>query len=465
MEKLRLEDIKGIRVTIMGLGLHGGGLASAKFFAENGAKLTVTDLKDEKALSASIQALKDYDINYTLGSHKESDFLNADLVIKNPAVRPDNPYLGMAKWIETDISVFLALCPSTIAAISGSKGKSSCAAALSHILSFSGVKNFIGGNITISPLSFLPMLTPEHIVVLELSSWQLGDLGHRKLLKPKTAILTRIVPDHQDRYLNMDAYVADKRLIYANQDETCFTICDLDDPYGLSFAKETKAMVLGYAKTLPPGFWGINIADSDCPSQAKLPDLGPMELLPAKLGVAGEHARRNMAAASLAAWTLGATPDLIPMAAGNFKGLEHRLELVTDCNGVKWYNDSAATVPEALKAAMDSFKEPVVLITGGSDKALDFAVASDAYTKAEQIILLEGSGTNKVIKLLEALGRTYNGPYADMESAVEKAAKYALPGQVVLMSPACTSFGMFANEFERGRAFKTAVLNLVVDKT
>lgn len=452
-----LEDIKGLNVTIMGLGLHGGGLAAARFFATNGAKVTVTDLKNKDDLVKPISALSDLNINYTLSCHKEEDFLNADLVIKNPAVRINNPYLKLARWIETDISIFLSLCTSRIVAISGSKGKSTCAAALSHILSFSGIKNYLGGNITISPLSFLSELLPNDVVVLELSSWQLGDLKNKKILKPEVAILTRIVPDHQDRYENMNAYVADKRLIYADQDQNCYTVCDFDDPYGLSFAKETKAKVLAYAKSLPSGLFGIELTESGLSCPARLPGLNLKDFIPADLSIVGEHARRNLAAAALAAWALGAEPEAISRAASSFKGIEHRIEFVKEYNGIKWYNDSAATVPEAMIAAMNSFNEPIVLITGGNDKALDFSVALEAYKKAEKLILLKGSGTDKIIKLLNSIEKAYEGPFDNMPVAVKTAAMLSRPGYIVVLSPGCTSFGLFANEFERGSSFKTAV--------
>lgn len=458
MPTIRLEDVPGLKVTIMGLGINGGGLASAKFFAERGAHVTVTDTKDETALAESIEALHRYDIRYVLGHHDEADFSGADLVIKNPAVKPDNPYLRAARHVETDMSIFLRFCSAGIAAVTGSKGKSTTATALAWMLNQSGIKAFLGGNITVSPLGFLDEVGPADYVVLELSSWQLGDLAGRGVLKPHVAIMTRIVPDHLDRYGSMDAYVADKRLIYADQDANDWMVHESDQPYGLSFASETKARTLGYGTVLAPSSFGVLVPEaSDSPCMARLPGLDAVELVPARLRVPGAHTRRNLAAAGLAAWTCGADPHDIANAASSFAGIEHRLEPVRERHGVRWFNDSAATVPEAVRAAVESFAEPVVLITGGTDKQLDFEVASDAYRRADSIILLTGSGTDKIRAILDRDGVAYHGPFDSIKKAVDAAASLAHPGSNVILSPGCTSFGMFKNEFDRGRSFKATV--------
>lgn len=460
MQTIRLEDIKGLRVTVMGLGLNGGGVASARFFSERGARVTVTDTKDGTALADSIAALSAYDIRYVLGRHDEADFSGADLVIKNPAVRPDNHYLGIAKAVETDLSLFLRFCPARIAAITGSKGKSTTATALAWMLNRSGITAFLGGNITVSPLGFLDETRPEDVVVLELSSWQLGDLKGKGALKPDVATLTRIVPDHLDRYGTMEAYVADKRLIYADQDAQDWTVYDMDDPYGRSFASETNAKKLAYGRKMPAGFFGIEIPDGKEPCIATLPGLAALELVPARLLVPGAHNRRNIAAAAISAWTCGADPHAIAAAAATFTGVEHRLEPIRERRGVRWYNDSAATVPEATRAAVEAFEEPVVLITGGTDKKLDFEVARAAYGKADGLVLLAGTGTDKIRAMLESDAIAYRGPYDDIGTAVAEAARLAKPGSVAVLSPGCTSFGMFKNEFDRGRSYKAAVAAL-----
>jgi len=461
METIRLEDLTGLRVTVMGLGLNGGGVASARFLAERGARVTVTDTKDRDALSDSVARLAGLDIRFVLGYHDEADFRDADLVIKNPAVRPDNRYLQLAKVVETDLSMFLRLCPARIVAVTGSKGKSTTSTAIAWMLNAAGIKAFLGGNITVSPLSFLDQVQDQDIVVLELSSWQLGDLKGKGVLRPFVSVLTRIVPDHLDRYGTMEAYVADKRLIYADQNDATWTICDADDPYGLSFAAETRARVLTYSKTLSNSAYGARIPSDGGPCIARLPGMeGHQELVPRILAVPGAHTRRNITAAALAAWTCGATPSAIAKAAATFSGVEHRLEPVRNMRGVTWYNDSAATVPEAVVAAVEAFTVPIVLITGGTDKQLDFKVARDAYGKVDSIVLLAGTGTEKIRGILDESGTAYYGPFDNLVGAVQQADSIARPGSVVVLSPGCTSFGMFKNEFDRGRSFKAAVASL-----
>lgn len=460
---ISLENLSGMKITVMGLGLNGGGLNAARFFASRGAIVTVTDMKDEKALAPSIAELATFPVRYVLGRHEIEDFSTADIVIKNPAVRPDSPYLLASRHVETDLSVFLRFCPGEIIAISGSKGKSGVASAIHHILKTSGQSSYLGGNIAISPLSFLEELKEGDKVVLELSSWQLGDLKDLGLLRPGIAVLTRIVPDHLDRYGSMEAYVNDKRLIYRDQKSDGWTIVEADSDWGKHFASETPARVLYYGmgpdggpKT--PGAYLLE----DGSGRLILPDGKEQELFPAPgpleaLHLQGTHSRRNMLAAGLAAWAAGTKPEDIPKAISSFPGIEHRLEAFLDHDGLQWVNDSAATVPEAVLAALDSFHKPVTLISGGTDKELDFEPARAAYARAETLILLEGSASDKLIPILREDGVEFLGPCASIEEAVALAAQKTRPGSVVILSPGATSFGMFKNEFDRGRCFKAAV--------
>ncbi len=446
----------------MGLGLNGGGLASARFLARSGAIVTVTDMKDESALADSIAALEGLPIRYVLGGHELGDFRSADLVVKNPAVRPDSPYLLTAKAIETDISLFLRLSPSPVIAVTGSKGKSTVSSAIHHILSTSGLASFLGGNITLSPLSFLDGCDPRTPVVLELSSWQLADLKGMGILKPRIAVLTSIMPDHMNRYSSMEEYVADKRLVYADQDRSCHTLCNRDDPWGRSFASETRGTVLWYADAFTglPGAWlepdpssrGFYSGESEAAAE---------EILPRALLVPGRHQRKNLLAAALACRVYGLSAAKVSSSAATFAGVEHRLERFAEKGGIAWYNDSAATIPQAVAAAVDSFDGPLILITGGTDKNLDFAPARQAYAKAKLVVLLAGSGTDKLKPLLEEDGLPLAGPFDDLSSAVGEAMARAEPGDTVILSPGCASFGMFVHEFDRGRKFKDVVRDLL----
>jgi UDP-N-acetylmuramoylalanine--D-glutamate ligase len=459
----RIEDLSGIRATVMGLGLNGGGLSSARFLAESGAVVTVTDMKEESTLTESVAALNDLPIRYVLGRHDLEDFRHADLVVKNPAVRPDSPYILASESVETDISLFLRFASSPIIAVTGSKGKSSVSSAIYHVLSSSGVTAYLGGNITVSPLSFLRKCTPSTPVVLELSSWQLADMRGLGVLKPKIAVLTSIMPDHMNRYSSMEDYVSDKRLIYADQDNSCFTICNGDDMWGKSFASETRGQVLWYSHSPlgRPGAWiegtpsrrGLYSTKGD-PSRAE-------EILPSRILVPGEHQRKNLLTAALACRAFGIDADSIASSLSTFSGVEHRLERFAEKDGILWYNDSAATIPQAVDAALSSFENPVILITGGTDKNIDFEPIRSIYSKAKNIILLAGSGTDKLKPILEQDGVHFKGPFDDLGLAVKEALLLAIPGDTVILSPGCASFGMFLHEFDRGRKFKETVKELI----
>ena len=467
-----ISDIPGMKVTIMGLGLHGGGLESARFFCDRGALVTVTDLRDETILKPSIEALGSRRVRYVLGRHETNDFSSADIVIKNPAVRKDSPYLAAARQIESDISVFLRFSRSPLVAVTGSKGKSSTASAVYFGLKFANLKALLGGNITVSPLSFIEETAPERPVVLELSSWQLADLKGKGVLKPKVSILTSIMPDHMNYYHSMEEYVADKRVIYSEQDKTDFTICDFDSEWGRSFASETKANVLWYSgkaaseSAFSRGAWLSADADGKIHGYCRFEQTKKSvteEILPAELRVKGEHMRKNLLAAGLALRAMGLEPAIAAKAMGEFPGVAHRLEFFAEARGIQWYNDSAATIPDALEAAVSSFSEPVVLITGGTDKNIDFTPIQKAFEKAAAIVLLKGSGTDKMIPILKASGKLFEGPFDNLNDAIAAAANKAKPGMAVVLSPGCASFGMFLHEFDRGEKFKAAVRNYLKD--
>jgi UDP-N-acetylmuramoylalanine--D-glutamate ligase len=475
----------GMKVLVMGLGLHGGGLESARYLARHGARLTVTDLRDEKELAPSLALLEASfggdpaarAVRYVLGRHEPEDFEEADMVIKNPGVRPDSPFLRAAKRIETDISLFLADSPARLIAVTGSKGKSSSASALHWVLAEerkTGAlpgKAWLGGNITVSPLSFLDSLGPEDDVALELSSWQLGDLRGRRrkdgspLLKPRAALITAIMADHLDRYPSMTEYVADKRIIYQGQDGDDLTVAG-DDSWGQSFRRESRGRPLVYAESpLPEGLSGGWLTGPNGPGLARLYAAVPpgiaagetLELVPPRPLVPGFHQKKNLLAAGLVLLDLGIPPDRIRERLATFNGVNHRLELFFEAGGISFFNDSAATIPEAAAAALVSFVRPVVLVAGGSDKNLEFGSLVKAAPRAKTLILLAGTGSDKLIPLLKAAGLGFKGPLDSVEAAAAAAQEAARPGDVVILSPGCASFGMFRNEFDRGDKWKDAV--------
>lgn len=485
----KLSDIKGKKITVMGLGLNGGGEAAVRFFAKHGARVTVTDMKSAEELSPTIEKLKDLEesITYILGEHRISDFENADCVIKNPGVKIEgNKYLSAAKNIETDISVFLHFSKSPLIAVTGSKGKSSTVSAIHYGLREAGIKSFLGGNITVSPLSFLEDTDEKTPVVLELSSWQLADLRGRNVLKPHIALITKIVPDHQNWYGNMESYVADKKLIYENQDENDFTILDADGDedsfkpenaslWGEIFASETKAKVLRYSRHSPlssggNSFFGVweDFSSGGFEGKLLLPGMEKPVTILEKLSVPGKHIRLNALNAALVLYLMGIEKDRIKNILSGWKGVEHRLQYFYKAeNNIRFFNDSCSTVPEATVAAAESFEKPVVLIAGGTDKGLSFEPLVDFLDSRknknlpEAVFLLSGSGTEKIISGLEKNKTEYEGPFENLDALLVSLKKYIgekkLSDQTVVFSPGATSFGLFKNEFDRGNRFMEKV--------
>jgi UDP-N-acetylmuramoylalanine--D-glutamate ligase len=491
----------GMKVTVMGLGLNGGGLESARYLALHGAECTITDMNDENTLRPSIKALEAINLphppfRFCLGRHEMDDFTNADMVIKNPGVRPDSPYLAAARRIETDISLFLAASPARLSAVTGSKGKSGTASAIHWALAQARKMRllpgeaYLGGNITVSPLSFLDELTKDDDVVLELSSWQLGDVkncgqGGCGLLKPRAAVLTSIMADHQDRYGGMEAYVNDKRIIYQSQDKSCATIASADDDWGRSFLAETPGRSLPYSEQP----FSENLAGEtrggpaaawiDPASGAGMASLAReiVEVVPPLPLVPGRHQKKNLLAAALALLDLGLPVSFIRESLGAFPGIEHRLEFFREIDGVRFYNDTAATIPEAAAAAVEALSagtdSPLILVTGGTDKNLDFSPLVKAAAGVKGIILLAGTGSDRLIPLFRDAGLSFQGPYNSIDETAQAALTMALcsvrknnsgnngTGEnvrtAVVLSPGCASFGMFRNEFDRGKQWKEAV--------
>jgi UDP-N-acetylmuramoylalanine--D-glutamate ligase len=463
-------DYRGLKVLVMGLGLHGGGKETARFLLKRGACVTVTDLRTEEILAPSIKKLDEEfgcgTVRYVLGKHEIENFKNADCVIKNPGVRPDSPFLQSAKRIETDISLFLSESPARLFAVTGSKGKSSAASALKWILEKARNKGkaFLGGNITVSPLIFLDELTEDDDVVLELSSWQLGDvkgknINGRPLLNPKAAIITAIMPDHLDRYASMEEYVDDKKNIYRGQDEKGITIAG-NDEWGNCFRLESKADSIVYSPIPLPNEANAGWLEGGR-GYARLknwPGISgeTVELVPQELLIPGVHQKMNLLAASLAPYALGFEAEKIRNALAGFPGIEHRLEFFHEKQGIRFYNDSAATIPESAAACVQALTPiaPLILVTGGTDKNLNFEPLVKSADKAKLIILLAGSGSEKLKPMLTQAEIAFAGPFDKPEDALTFAIENAVKGDIIALSPGCASFEMFRNEFDRGNKWK-----------
>jgi UDP-N-acetylmuramoylalanine--D-glutamate ligase len=402
---MQVNGFKNKKVVVMGLGLNGGGVGVAKFFAEQGSKVLVTDLKTKEKLQKSIDELKDLDMDFVLGEHRETDFSLADLVIKNPAVPNTSKYLKLAKEVKTDIQIFFDLCPAKIIGVTGTKGKSTTATLIREFLKTKFKNVFLAGNIGITPLKILPEITKNSLVVLELSSFELEDL--RK--SPHVAVITNLFEDHLNRYKTVEEYFESKKPIFEYQSEA--DILFLNEKLE-NFAEDAKSRI-------------IYFSNED------------------KYAPAVEVARFYRI-----------SEKTISEVLGNFKGVPYRQEFILEKDGVKYIDDTAATTPESVQLAIKEFSN-IVLITGGEDKNLDYKnLAKTIKEKLNFIILLPGTASDKLEKALENF-KIYR--VNSMAEAVKKAKKLAKAGDIVLLSPGAASFNLFNNEFDRGNQFVECV--------
>ncbi|MDD5551543.1 MAG: UDP-N-acetylmuramoyl-L-alanine--D-glutamate ligase [Candidatus Pacebacteria bacterium] len=411
---MKIEDFKNKKVTIFGLGVMGGGVGTAKFLSKSGARVTVTDIKTETDLAESVDSLKKQKIDFILGKHRREDFTNVDFVIKGPGIPNNSQYLEIARKnkvpIETDIGIFFELCKAPIIGVTGSKGKSTTAVLIQKILKTKFKNVILGGNIGVSVLDILGKIKKDTIVVLELSSWQLeGLLPHKK--SPHIAVITNIFPEHLNRYRDFKDYVDAKKIIFKFQKENDYLILNENLK---EFFPQVKSKIVFFKG-------------------------GNNEAAKAVSAIYNINSRK------------------IEEVINNFESLEGRLEFVEEIDGIKFYNDTCATHPNATIYSMEKLKEKeplgnIILIAGGEDKNLNFEQFTRFIKKEiKTLILLPGSASNKIKSEVSTI------KVENIEEAVREAKKEAQSGDIVLLSPAAASFNLFKNEFDRGRKFKEAI--------
>ncbi|HJV32764.1 MAG TPA: UDP-N-acetylmuramoyl-L-alanine--D-glutamate ligase [Patescibacteria group bacterium] len=457
---------RGRKITVMGLGLNQGGLGIAKWLLRHGARLTITDLKTREQLAPSIEALAEVKgarrVRYVLGRHRAEDFRRADMIIQNPGVPRDSEYLAVARKagvaIESDISIFFRLCPHPIVGVSGTKGKTSVTAMLGAMLSQAFGEAVVGGNIRRSPLDRLDALMASKRpvpVVLELSSWQLESLKAAEM-SPAIAVLTNVLPDHLNRYDGMKDYAAAKELIYAWQLPTGVAVV----PYDNAWTRKMGARVRGERfwasmKPLPQEQNGLFYRGRKAVVRSQGVETALFEA--GDVALPGAHNLWNALLAAGGAYLRGADPKAIRAALRAFRGVPHRLERVRELRGVAYWNDTAATTPEASVAAMETLfaKKKGVLIAGGADKELVFGAWAKAVKRyAKKVVLFKGTATPKMRAALARAGVKLEDDAVTMREAVARASAAAKRGEAVLLSPGCASFGIFVNEFDRGDQFR-----------
>lgn len=442
---------------LVGLGLQGGGVATARWLVKQGVKLTITDLKNTGQLKSSLKSLKGLRIKYILGKHPR-DLSGFDFIIQNPAVSNDSLVIKEALRrklpIENEASLFFKYCPSLIiVAVTGSKGKSTTTALLGHIFRQYKKQTIVAGNIRDKVmLDILPQVKPTTPVVLELSSWQLEGLA-RWHLSPHISVITNVLPDHLDRYSSFGQYTQAKFNIFKWQSSRDWAIVNFDNNLTKNFGHKIKSQVYWFS-SIKPVPRGCFIKDQ----WIYVRDQRDYRLLPlGQIRLPGQHNIGNVLAAVTAALVAGIPVKYIKLGVGNFSGIHSRLQLVFKQQGVEYYNDTTATTPDATMAAINTFSgKSIILIAGGKDKNLDYHQLVKLIIKlVKYLILLPGSASTKIGSLLP---KKYQVILADnMKVAVAKAKNLARPGDKVVLSPAAASFNLFINEWDRGSQFVRAV--------
>jgi UDP-N-acetylmuramoylalanine--D-glutamate ligase len=454
-------DFKGKRVTVIGAAREGTALA--RFLAETGAKVTLTDVKTQDALP-HLESIRDLSVRLVLGGHPDS-ILEADTIFVSPGVPLELPVLDEARRrgipLSSETRLFFRLCPAPIIGITGSSGKTTTTAMVGEMLRASGHRTFVGGNIGQPLIGSLRQIARDDKVVVELSSFQLEMLG----ASPHIAAVLNITPNHLDRHPDMESYIAAKREIIAHQSSSDVAVLGYDDPAARGLELACRGAVAFFSRVDEVGS-GTFMRDGTL--VLRIGEHSQAICHRSELKLRGAHNLENALAAATVAGFAGATVGAVADVCRTFTGVAHRLEHVRTVAGAAYYDDSIATTPERASAALRSFDEPIVLLAGGRDKHLPWDELADLMLQKVRHLILFGEAANLIGHAVsEAVARSAGASelrdiesVATLEQAVAAAARVAEPGDVVLLSPGGTSFDAFTDFEERGKRFKKLVRNL-----
>ncbi|RMD51392.1 UDP-N-acetylmuramoyl-L-alanine--D-glutamate ligase [Candidatus Parcubacteria bacterium] len=485
MDLSKIENFQDAIVTVMGLGRYqqGSGMGAAKWLIRHGAQTIITDLKSEEELEESMDLIMGWYEKYremypdrtiyapvfVLGEHRQEDFVDVDCVVQNPGVPSESDFVLAAKKagvsIESDVSLFWRFCPYPIIAVTGTKGKTTTTKMIGEMLTKVDDKAIIAGNIKVSPLEFLDELLhekQERPIVLELSSWMLESLppAFKDLGKgPDVAVLTNVFPDHLNRYHSFGDYVHSKEIIFEWQSSDQYTVLNWDHETVRLMGERAKGKVFWCSKSYQDAN-GCYVKDGEIVFQQdgkieKVIDLQDVALQ-------GEHNLENVLTSIAAARLRGIDWEIIRQVVKEFKGVSDRQELVREVDEISYINDTTATNPDAVMAALNRFgaDKDIILIAGGMDKALKYDELGDAIANTcKHVVLFEGDASDMIEKAIDGRVPVTKG-IKTMKDAVQTAKSLAASGDIVLLSPGAASFNLFKNEFDRGEQFREEVRNL-----
>lgn len=437
------EYVKGKKVGVLGVGVTN--IPILKLLLKCGAQPVARDRNEEVAKLVTDLG----DIELKLGEHYLDD-ITEEILFKTPGIRYDIPALCEARkngcLITSEMEVFFELCPAKIIAVTGSDGKTTTTNIIERMLSHAGYRVILGGNIGKNVLGEIENITKQDIVVLELSSFQLQTMKK----SPDIAVVTNISPNHLDWHTDMQEYVAAKENIVRYQKPGNLAVLNADNPPVCAFRNSAGGEVRMFSYE--------EISDGVYQKEGSIWYRGKEILKTGDIAIVGRHNVENYMAAIAAVYDLVSTED-ITYTAKNFSGVEHRIEFVREKDGVRYYNDSIATTPTRTLAGLKAFTRKVILIAGGYDKKIPFEPLTEPLAKHVKNLILLGQTAPLLKQAAEAAGT--EAPKIDVcdtfEAAVELAHQYAQFGDIVLLSPACASFGMFKDYKERGRKFKEIV--------
>src|SRR5438874_3443653 len=452
-------ELKNKRVLVVGLGRSG--VAAAFFLKDQGARVTVSDARTEAELQKEIPALLDRGISLEAGRHGERTFRDQDLNVVSPCVPSDQPQLQQARALGIpiigEVDLACRFLQGKIIAITGSNGKTTTTTLVGEILSKSGKKTLVGGNIGTPVISLAGQSSPDTLVVLEISSFQLETIQQ---FHPWIAAILNITPDHLDRHRTFQAYVDAKARIFENQQPDDFAVLNADDPAGAGLKSKVKSTLHWFSRKQQVEN-GAYLKNGQIVFRS-----GGREtqvLLVSDIRLKGAHNLENVLAAVCVTMIAGCEPQQVRQAVAEFQGVEHRLEQAAIVNGVAFYNDSKATNVDATIKALESFPGNIHLILGGKDKGSDYTVLNALLRQRVKRVYTIGAAAEKIESQVKDAAEIVHAE--SLDSAVQRASASAQPGDIVLLAPACASFDQFRNYEQRGKVFKALVQRLAGNET
>ncbi len=446
-------DLINKKALVVGLGTTG--IATSLFLKEKGAMVTASEIRGEEELSPAVQKLNSLGIKIEAEEHRRETFLNSDLIVVSPGVPLETPSLKAAAEAGVEIISEIELAyrhiKAPIIAVTGTNGKTTTVNLIDEIFKASGKRTFLGGNVGTPLIEYVLKQHSEDYIIAEISSFQLEGIQG---FKPYISILLNLHHDHLDRYSSYEDYIAAKARIFMNQGNKEYAILNADDPEikKLSPSINASTLYFNYDQEVSCGIYYKNhlLYFNNGTGQTSFTLHNPH--------LKGIHNLHNIMAAVVASKLCGCPQENIQQAIENFKGLPHRLELFRESHDIKFYNDSKATNVSSVLRALETLDPPVILIAGGKDKGCDYQSLIPFIKEKVKNLILLGEAKEKMYQVLKS--STSTSLVETLEEAVKLSFEKALPGDTVLLSPACSSFDMFKSYGERGKAFKTLVNNL-----